>query len=104
MNKIIFVVAGVIIFDKKILCVQRGINKYKYISEKFEFPGGKIEENETDVSALHREILEELSMDISIDNVSAKLFYLLFFLAIYNCYINIRWNFQWIKTCTCIRQ
>ena len=67
MNKNIFVVAGVIIFDKKILCVQRGINKYKYISEKFEFPGGKIEENEADINALHREILEELSMDINVD-------------------------------------
>jgi len=67
MNKIIFVVAGVIIFDKKILCVQRGVNKYKYISEKFEFPGGKIEEGETDENALRREILEELRMDINID-------------------------------------
>ena len=67
MYKNIFVVAGVIIYNKKILCVQRGINKYKYISEKFEFPGGKIEKNETEENALHREILEELSMNIDVD-------------------------------------
>ena len=67
MYKNIFVVAGVIIYNKKILCVQRGINKYKYISEKFEFPGGKIKKNETEENALRREILEELSMIIDVD-------------------------------------
>ena len=67
MYKNISVVAGIITYNKKILCVQRGINKYKYISEKFEFPGGKIEKNETEENALRREILEELSMIIDVD-------------------------------------
>ena len=63
-----FVVAEIIINQDKILCVQRGFNKYNYISKKYEFPGGKIEIGESDEDALKREILEELSMDIEITN------------------------------------
>ena len=40
--KKIEVVAGIIFFQDQILCVQRPQNKLLYISEKFEFPGGKI--------------------------------------------------------------
>ncbi len=54
--KNIVVVAAIIVFEKKFLCVQRGPNKYQYISKKFEFPGGKVEENENDNDALKREI------------------------------------------------
>jgi 8-oxo-dGTP diphosphatase len=66
--KIVTVVAAIIYNDDKILCVQRPKNKYSYISEKFEFPGGKIEEGETEVEALKREIQEELSLEIQIEN------------------------------------
>ena len=59
--KKIEVVAGIIFFEDKILCVQRPKNKLTYISEKFEFPGGKIEKNETNIEALNRELLEELN-------------------------------------------
>lgn len=62
------IVAAVIIHNDKILCMQRGINKYDYISMKYEFPGGKIEENETEIEAIQREIKEELVMDISVQN------------------------------------
>jgi 8-oxo-dGTP diphosphatase len=65
--KHISVVAAVIIHQHKILCVRRGPAKYAYISEKWEFPGGKIEENETKIEALSREIREELHMTISVD-------------------------------------
>lgn len=61
------VVAAIIIQNSEILCVQRPKNKYSYISEKFEFPGGKIEEGETEVEALKREIIEELSLSIEIE-------------------------------------
>ena len=60
------VVAAIIVYDGKILCVQRNTNKYDYISLKYEFPGGKIEAGESKESALKREIREELHMDIEI--------------------------------------
>ena len=60
--KKIEVVAGVIFWEDLVLCVQRPKNKLQYISEKFEFPGGKIEEGESKEEALHRELLEELNI------------------------------------------
>jgi len=60
--KKIEVVAAIIYFEDKILCVQRAKNKLSYISEKFEFPGGKIEEGETQKEALKRELFEELNI------------------------------------------
>ena len=45
--KHIEVVAGVIEHDGKILCMERDQGKYDYVSFKWEFPGGKIEEGET---------------------------------------------------------
>jgi 8-oxo-dGTP diphosphatase len=69
--KMIEVVAGVIFCKDQVLCVQRPKNKLHYISEKFEFPGGKIEKGETKEDALHRELLEELNLSAKI-----KSFYL----------------------------
>ena len=63
--KKIEVVAGVISYDNKILCCQRQINKLKYLSKKWEFPGGKIEFGETQKVALIREIKEELDINIT---------------------------------------
>lgn len=65
--KHIEVVAAIIVNGDKILCVQRGPNKYKYISKKFEFPGGKIITGETKEEALKREIREELKINIDIE-------------------------------------
>ena len=62
--KNIHVVAAIIMKNNKVLCAQRGDNKYEYISRKFEFPGGKIETGESDEEALKREIYEELSINI----------------------------------------
>lgn len=64
--KHIEVVAAIILFDNKVLCVQRDLNKYHYISNKFEFPGGKIERDESKIDALKREIDEELKMKIDV--------------------------------------
>jgi 8-oxo-dGTP diphosphatase len=64
--KSIEVVAAIISYNKKILCVQRSAGKYDYISFKYEFPGGKIEANESAKEALQREIKEELHMEIDV--------------------------------------
>jgi len=62
--KHITIVAAVIEKQGKILSVQRGPSALDYISHKWEFPGGKIELDETEEEALFREILEELQMEI----------------------------------------
>lgn len=64
--KKIEVVAGVIFWKDLVLCVQRPKNNLHYISEKFEFPGGKIEKGESKEEALHRELLEELNLSTKI--------------------------------------
>ena len=64
--KHIEVVAAIIIYQNKILCVQRGENKLSYISKKYEFPGGKMEPGETKSETIKREILEELHMAIEV--------------------------------------
>jgi len=59
----IHVVCAVIIGkDKKILALQRGANKPPAF--KWEFPGGKIEPNESETTAIRREIKEELHLDV----------------------------------------
>lgn len=69
--KRIEVVAGIIQCGDQTLCVQRPKHKLEYVSEKFEFPGGKIEEGETKEAALRRELMEELNISTRI-----KSFYL----------------------------
>lgn len=64
MKKHIHVVGAVIIESGKILCAQRGATKN--LAYKWEFPGGKIEEGETQQAALKREINEEMKCSIEI--------------------------------------
>lgn len=64
--KTVHVTAAVIIKDEKILCVQRNENKFDYISKKWEFPGGKVEENELIEETIVREIEEELNLKIKV--------------------------------------
>ena len=64
------VVAAVIKKDDCYLLAKR--NKDKYMGLKWEFPGGKVETNETFKEALSREILEELNVNIEIHNKVAE--------------------------------
>jgi len=57
--------AGIIICDSKILCFQKGLTKYPYLSNKWEFPGGKVEKGEDPKDTIIRELSEELKTDIS---------------------------------------
>ncbi|MGL4518243.1 MAG: (deoxy)nucleoside triphosphate pyrophosphohydrolase [Phocaeicola sp.] len=63
--KQIEVVAAVIYQNGKYLATQRGSGEFK---GDWEFPGGKVEEGETQQEALTREIKEELTIDIAIDS------------------------------------
>ena len=56
-------VAAIIQNGDKIFATQRGYGEFK---GGWEFPGGKIEDNETPQQALIREIKEELATDISV--------------------------------------
>ena len=62
--KLIEVVAAIIRKDDKVFATQRGYGEWK---DWWEFPGGKMEAGETPEEALRREIREELSTEISVD-------------------------------------
>lgn len=64
MNKQIEVVAAVIRQGNKYFCAQRH-NKGE-LANKWEFPGGKVEKNETKEEALIREIKEELNTTVKV--------------------------------------
>lgn len=61
--KTIKVVAAIIEKDNKIFATQRGYGDFK---DGWEFPGGKIESDETPKEALIREIKEELDTEIEV--------------------------------------
>lgn len=63
-KKSIRVVAAVIRKGHEVFATQRGYGNYK---DWWEFPGGKIESGETPEEALSREIREELTADISVE-------------------------------------
>ena len=63
-KKTINVVAAIIIKDGSPFATQRGYGEWK---DWWEFPGGKMEVGETPEEALVREIHEELSAEISVD-------------------------------------
>lgn len=63
--KQIEVVAALIKQENKVLATQRGYGEWK---DGWEFPGGKIEAGETPEEALHREILEELAVEVEVQS------------------------------------
>ena len=64
------VVAAIIKKNNHFLIVQR--NRKKHMGLKWEFPGGKVEKNETFEEALLREIKEELNIKIVLQDKIAE--------------------------------
>ena len=56
--------AGIILKGKELFIAQR--KEGGALGEKWEFPGGKAEEHESDEAALKREYLEEIGIDITV--------------------------------------
>ena len=70
--KTIRVAAAVILRDGAVFASQRGYGPWK---DWWEFPGGKIEEDETPQAALVREIREELDTEIAVGDLLAEVEY-----------------------------
>ena len=70
--KQIEVVAAIIRKGDKVFATQRGYGEWK---DWWEFPGGKMEAGETPEVALKREIREELSAEISVDELLSTVEY-----------------------------
>ncbi|WP_223550500.1 (deoxy)nucleoside triphosphate pyrophosphohydrolase [Aestuariivivens sp. NBU2969] len=63
---LIKVVCGVIYKDNKILLCRR--KPGKFLEGYWEFPGGKVEDYETNENSLIRELQEELEMEVKIES------------------------------------
>lgn len=62
------VVGAVLIKDDKIILAKRSDTLLKYPGF-YEFPGGKVEKNESLKQALKRELSEELRIDVEVDDI-----------------------------------
>lgn len=67
------VIASVIMKDRKILIAQRG--KKDPLYGKWEFPGGKMEDNETEKECLARELYEEFGIHATVDSYICSSFF-----------------------------
>lgn len=57
------VVCGILIWDDRVLVGRRKLNN-KTLPGKWEFPGGKVEDGETEWQAIKREFKEELDIEV----------------------------------------
>ena len=64
LSDIVKVTAAMLVKDEKIIIARRGPDDK--LADKWEFPGGKIEINETPEQCLKREMKEEFDIDVSV--------------------------------------
>src|SRR5688572_25617684 len=69
-NRIVRVVAGGIEREGKYLITQR--RDEAVLPGLWEFPGGKVEEGETDEGALHREVMGRIGVDVVVQQKLAE--------------------------------
>ncbi|UJP63657.1 (deoxy)nucleoside triphosphate pyrophosphohydrolase [Mongoliitalea daihaiensis] len=69
----IHVTCGIVLWNNKVLCVQR--SEDMHLPFKWEFPGGKIEKGEDAPTCLLREIKEELNLAIEIMEYLSPVFF-----------------------------
>jgi len=62
-------VVGAVLIDNNYILLPKRSYKLKKMPNKYEFPGGKVEENETLKEALKRELNEELSIEVNIIDI-----------------------------------
>jgi 8-oxo-dGTP diphosphatase len=67
------VVAAVIVKENKILIARR--KEGKHLEFKWEYPGGKVDNDENEKEILKRELKEELDISVSIDDYITESFY-----------------------------
>ncbi len=72
-KKEVKVAAAVIRNGDKYLCMQRRRSHREYESERWEFPGGKVEDGESGYDTLLREIKEEMDWDIYVGRTFATI-------------------------------
>ena len=58
------VICAIIFFNNKILVAQR--SEVMKLPLKWEFPGGKLEDGESEIDCIKREIKEEINIDIEV--------------------------------------
>jgi len=71
--KVTVVTAGVIIENGKILVTQR--KEHSHQGLLWEFPGGKVKENEEPREALRRELKEELDIEVEVGRMFEAVFH-----------------------------
>ena len=99
------VVAGVILYQQKILITKRPLDVH--MGGNWEFPGGKVENNESDREALRRELKEELSIEATVnqflletryryESFEVNLFFYECFVSSYKAHDNFVLEHKWV--------